>query len=897
MRRAAGLVARVLSRLFQLALVLVTLAIVVVIVFGGITTQRGWPQTAGRTTIDGLRAPVTVSRDRYGIIQVTADNQHDLFMAQGYAHAQERMWQMEISRRIGAGRLAELFGPSQVDTDRYIRTLGWREAAARDLGAMSPDSIAVMAAYADGVNAWINEHNGRLSTPFVVAGLLSGSGGIGGVTLEPWTPLDTATWQKVQAWSLGSNVDSEIFRVLADARLGSTAKTDELFPAYDTTAPVITPTGLAGSGGAGASAGTAAAPGSARSSMATVAALSDANASALADLAHMGSTVVSLAGFDRGAGLVGSHGVGSNNWVVSGDRTQSGKPILANDPHLGFAMPSVWIMNGLHCSQVSEACPWDVAGVSFPGAPGVVLGHNARMAWGATNVRPDSEDLFLETVDKNDPTRYIYQGRSVPFDVRHETIKVAGGADVELDVRSTRHGVVLSDVDKRLKDGPVLSLRWTTTAEVDLALESFFKIDVAKDFDEFRAAFDGYGSPSQNFIYADVDGHIGYVLPGLIPLREPSTTRTCPAGAGCVPRYDTGDRVRDGASGKAEWTGYVPRDALPWQLDPNGGQIVSANNAAVDASYPYFVGDDWDPGDRAARIIQLLGQVPGKVTADDMRAIQMDTKVLRADAMISALLSLSPAPATSDGQVLVQRIRDWDHQCDIDSYGCAAYMAVELALQRAIFDDELGPIARDYVGSPFAWRALVEVLRAPNSPWWDVKVPDAASTHDPAGLVASAIDGAGAELRKADGDPANWHWGTLHQVTFRESTLGMSGILPLELYFNLAGRGVAGADGTIDNNYYRISRVYPDPAKPDYKPVGLGQVFEVTNGPSLRFTVDMSDLDAAQIMITTGQSGNPFDSHYGDLIPLWAIGENVALPFSSSNVAASAVETLTLAPP
>src|SRR5438093_3057822 len=319
MRRAAGLVARVLSRLFQLALVLVTLAIVVVIVFGGITTQRGWPQTAGRTMIDGLRAPVTVSRDRYGIIQVTADNQHDLFMAQGYAHAQERMWQMEISRRIGAGRLAELFGPSQVDTDRYIRPLGWRIAAQRDLDAMSDDSKAILEAYAEGVNAWIDQHNGRLSTPFVVAGLLSGSGGLGGITLEHWTPLDTATWQKVQAWSLGGNVDTEILRLCADAQLGSRTKSDELFPAYDTTAPVITPTGLAGSGGAGASAGTAAAPGSARSSMATVAALSDANASALADLAHMGSTVVSLAGFDRGAGLVGSHGVGSNNWVVSGD--------------------------------------------------------------------------------------------------------------------------------------------------------------------------------------------------------------------------------------------------------------------------------------------------------------------------------------------------------------------------------------------------------------------------------------------------------------------------------------------------------------------------------------------------------------------------------------------------
>jgi penicillin G amidase len=896
MRRAGGLVVRVLSRLFQLALVLVTLLLVVVMVFGAITTQRGWPQTTGTVSLSFLNDSVQVVRDRYGILQITADDPHDLFMAQGYAHAQERMWQMEISRRIGAGRLSELFGSSTLDTDRYVRTLGWRVAAQRDLDAMSPDSLAILDAYSKGVNAWIDEHNGRLSTPFVFAGLKAGIGGVGGFTLEQWTPLDTATWQKVQAWSLGGNVDTEIFRLLADARLGSQAKTDELFPAYDSTAPVVTPTGLKGSGGAGAPGGiaTTRAPGGGATA---AVALTPGSEAVLADIARMSSSVTALAGLDRGDGLVGSHGVGSNNWVVSGDRTQSGKPILANDPHLGFSMPSVWIINGLHCREVSDECPWDVSGVTFPGAPGIVLGHNAHIAWGATNVRPDTQDLFLESVDKTDPSRYIFKGQSVPFDVRHETIKVAGGADVALDVRSTGHGVVLSDVDSRLKDGPVLSLRWTATAETDLTLQSFFRIDVASDFDAFHAAFDDYGSPSQNFIYADVDGHIGYVLPGLIPLRDPATpAAACPASATCIPTYDLGDRIRDGASGSEEWVGYVPRDALPWQLDPAGGRVVSANNAAVDDKYPYFIGDDWDPGYRAARVSQLLSQIKGKITIDDMRTIEMDTEVLRTTSMIPALMSLNPNPATADGKVLLQRIGEWDGTCAVDSYGCAAYMAVELALQRAIFDDDLGPIARDYVGTPFAWTALLQALLTPSSRWWDLNVQGANATHDPTGLVSSAIDGAAADLKKTQGDPAKWQWGTFHKVTFREGTLGRSGILPLELYFNPSGRAVAGADGTIDNNYYRISRAYADPRDPDYKPLGLGEVFDVTNGPSLRFMVDMNDLDAAQIVITTGQSGNPFAAHYGDMIPLWAAGQTVELPFSAGNVAASAVETLTLTP-
>ncbi len=890
MGRAVGFVAG----LVRLVVVLLVLALLALLVMGAITTQRGWSQTSGTLRVTTLHRPVTVQRDRSGIIQITADDRHDLFVAQGYVHAQERMWQMEISRRIGAGRLAELFGKSQLETDTYIRTLGWRDAAQRDLEAMSPDSIAILQAYADGVNAWIDEHNGNLSTPFVVAGLLAGNLSVGGYALEPWTTLDTATWQKVQAWSLGGNIGLEIFRLLADARLGSSARTDELFPAYSDGAPVITPTGLAGSGGAGAGLG----PVSFGQRQDAPVALTAAHASALADLARIGSSIGALAGLDRGDGLVGSHGVGSNNWVVSGDRTISGKPILANDPHLGFGMPSVWIINGLHCAKVDDGCPWDVVGVSFPGAPAVVLGHNARIAWGATNVRPDTQDLFLETPSVVDPAgHYMYKGQPVAYQVRHETIKVAGGDDVQVDVRSTVHGVVLSDVDPRLKDGPILAMRWTTTAQPDTALETFFKVDNASSFDEFKAAFDGYGSPSQNFIYADVDGHIGYVLPGLIPIRDGQAgTGTCPDNPACFISYATGERVRDGASGNFEWLGFVPREDLPSQLDPAGGQIISANNAAVDARFPYWLGRDWDPGYRAARIIDRLAAVPGKIGAEDMRAIQMDTYLGRADKVMPRLEAVGPDTKTDDGRLLWQAMVNWDHQCGVESLGCAAYVSVELALLRAIFDDELGPLAREYVGSTFSWEALIALLGRPGDAWWQDTTPGAPEGINAATTAGAAIDATAAALRKAYGDPANWTWGRLHTVQFKEGTLGSSGILPLEWYFDPAAIPVAGADGAIDNNYYRVSRAYPDPNDPDYVPLGITEVFGVTNGPSYRLTVDMNDLDGAQTVITTGQSGNPFDPHYGDMIGLWARGDTVPLPFSPSSVAASAVQTLTLSP-
>ncbi|MES1239966.1 MAG: penicillin acylase family protein, partial [Chloroflexota bacterium] len=403
--------------------------------------------------------------------------------------------------------------------------------------------------------------------------------------------------------------------------------------------------------------------------------------------ARLGDSISAIAGFDMGGGLAGEHGVGSNNWVVAGSKTKSGKPLLANDPHLGFSMPSVWIINGLHCRVVSEGCPWDVVGVTFPGAPAVVLGHNAHIAWGATNVNPDTQDLYAETPDPADPAgRYLYKGTPTAYQLRHETIKVAGGADVKFDVRSTVHGPVLSDVDSRLTasaDAPILALKWTTTSEVDLALETFFEIDVATNFDEFHAAFQGYGSPSQNFVYADVDGHIGYVLPGLIPIRADGCEG---AVAGCVPEVG-GERVRNGVSGLEEWTGYIPFDKLPWQLDPAAGMIVSANNEAVDAEYPYYIGNEWDPGYRAARITELLASAPAKLTPDDLRRIQMDTEVMRGKRFVHELASLGPKVTTPDGKLLWENLLTWDDECPVDSKGCAAFAPIEVALQRAIFDD------------------------------------------------------------------------------------------------------------------------------------------------------------------------------------------------------------------
>jgi penicillin amidase len=879
---------RAARRLLTILLLLVVVAVMAVAGLLGVVSARALPQTTGLLQVAGLHGSVTVIRDRAGIAQIYADDPHDLFMAQGYVHAQDRLWQMEVWRHISSGRLSELFGESTIDTDRFVRTLDWRGSAVVDYEAAADDVKAAMGAYADGVNAYIDGHAGSLGLPFVVEGLQAGlGGGLGGYTPEPWTPLDSMAWQKVQAFNLGGNMDAEIFRLLADERLGDPARTDELFPAYDPGRPVITPTGLEGSGGAGATAAAATAAATTAASDTTTAvaaltpALTEAQAAGWRAVAGLRTAILSAAGLDAGDGLASDHGIGSNNWVVAPSKSATSTALLANDPHLGFNMPSVWFMNGLHCRTVSEACPFDVVGVSFPGAPAVVLGHNARIAWGATNVGPDVMDLFQETLDPADPDAYLFKGQSMKFETRTETIEVAGADPVTMTIRSTRHGPILNDVDPRLADAPPVALSWTTLLEPDGAFESLYRLNTASNFDEFRAAFQTWGAPSQNFVYADVDGHIGYQLPGEIPIRAGETT---------------GDRVRDGASGEQEWTGWIPFDDLPWQYDPPSGLIVTANNAAVDPKYPYYIAADWDRGERAQRILDLVTAAAadgGGVTPAEISAIQNDTYLLRADGIVPGLLDLA-SPTTDDGRLLRDRIAAWNRFCDVDSKGCAAYVPVELQVVRRIFDDELGPLAREWVGSGESGQVLDRLLGDPASPWWDDTTTPGRETAK--GIVSAAFDDVGIELRAAYGDPSRWTWGRIHQVTFREATLGLSGIGPLEWYFNADPRPAPGAAGSIDNNYYQVDRGYDDPYDDADTPVGLADLFSVTNGPSYRLVVDMGDLDGATIVTTTGQSGNPFDRHYGDLIDSWLSGTTVPLPFSPGAVEDAAAATLTLTP-
>jgi penicillin G amidase len=881
----------------RVGLVVLVVLLILVVATAGLFTwlvARGMPQRDGVANIPGLSASVRVVRDQNGIANIYASTTEDLFAAQGYVHASERMWQMEVWRRIGAGRLSELFGTTSLDNDRYIRMLGWRAAAEKDWTVMSDAGKVALEAYSRGVNAWIDQH-GDLPLPFVIAGLQGAGGGLSGFRPEPWTPVDTLTWQKVQAWSLGDNYGSELLRTVLLKRGLTPDQIDQLNPAYDSSRPVIaTQTGFAS---APAQTGSASSTDSLAMDAGTASSLMRAGDALRSELALAGA---------------GPDLAGSNGFVVAGSRSATGGALLANDPHLDISMPSVWYLVGLHCAPISAACPYELAGAGFPGVPGIVLGHNDRIAWGLTNVGPDVQDVFEERVDPADPTHYMYKGQSLPFDVRHETIKVSGGDPVTLDVRSTVHGPVVSDLESVYRPtsedggagagqpGYVYTLAWTATMQPDRTLDSVLAVNRAQNWNEFRDALRNFGAPSQTFLYADVEGNIGVQVPGLFPIRVEGN------GAYPVP----------GEDGTHDWTGFVPFDQLPYVYNPSSGLIVASNNQPAPADSPVFIGQEFDPGWRAARIHELLD--PGNaITTDQLRAVQGDVKLTRAAPVIAALPGVKAS--TADGELLRQRLLDWSAlsagrvpsmlECTTDSLGCAGYENFEYWLERGVFDDELGggraPTDGSwrYVGNEQAHELLTRLVSQPDSPWWD-DTTTSGTTETRDQIIAAALDKAAADLRTSLGDPANWTWGRIHTVTFQEQTLGTSGIGPLEWIFNKGPYPAPGSCTTVDKICGSIAQDWPlEGEKSD-----LQLRFSAASSPSYRLVIDMSALDGATIIQTTGQSGVPFDAHYGDFIDRWlsnspAVNFNdttppgyVPLYWTDTEIDGAGRQTLTLQP-
>jgi penicillin amidase len=786
---------------------------------------KSFPQIDGEIQVDGLDGPVDIYRDSMGIPNIYATTSHDIFFAQGYVHAQERFWQMDAWRHIGSGRLSEMFGSGQAETDAFLRTLGWRQTAEAEWDGLSADTKAILQDYADGVNAYLKDHSDTaLSLEYAVLGLLSPN-----YEIEPWTPIHSLTWGKAMAWDLRGNMDEEIQRAVLLKTL-TPEQVAQLFPAYPADHPVIV-----NKVGEGPS-------------------FTPAFNNSIVNTETLNAAAQNIALLDPVLGEW-SRSVGSNSWAVSGKLTDTGMPLLANDPHLGIQMPSIWFQIGLHCVEKSEECPFEVAGFSFAGVPGVVIGHNDRIAWGFTNTGPDVMDLYIEKVNPENPNQYEVNGKWVDFETRDEVITMANGDTLEITVRSTRHGPVISDTFGALKDVNELddpefipfrdrsgvevpeqyaiALAWTALTP-STPFEAIWGFDQAQNWEEFREAASNFHVPAQNLLYADIDGNIAYQMPGDIPIRS--------KGDGTIPV--------PGWTDEYEWEGMVPFEELPYTLNPAEGYIATANNQVPPADYPYFITYDWDYGFRADRIVNMIESAPNKIDISYIQKMHGDAYDANGAVFVPLLLDLEH---DSDLQPALDTLKNWDYQSQADSTPAAVFNAFWRALMVNTFNDDM-PEERYYPDGGSRWNEVMRnMVKDPKDPFWDDKTtPDVIETMDYV-LKKSLADGV-AELKDMYGrDMSKWVWGDMHAATFRNSTLGESGVFLIEDLLNRGPFPVGGGEAIVNATGWSVKDGY-----------------ETNWLPSMRQIIDLENLNNSLTIHTTGQSGHAYHKHYDDMAPLWA---------------------------
>jgi penicillin amidase len=811
-----------LWKAIKILLLALAALLVVLLVFGFWKVRRSYPQTEGSVAAAGLSAPVEVVRDRWGVPHLFAQNERDLFFAQGYVHAQDRLWQMQFNRTVASGRLSSLFGEAPLPADRYLRTLGLRRSAEKDLALLSPETRGFLQAYADGVNAFLKTHEGRLPIEFTILN----------VHPDPWSPVDTLAWSRALSLNLSLNSPLELTRLRMAAKLSPEA-IRQLIPPYPAEGPFIVPS--------------PAQPVPALNLPANVAA------------AGSDDFLRRLAPFVPALGRP-ELTWGSNSWVVHGSRTATGKPLLANDTHLGLGMPSVWYEIGLHAGR------FDVTGYSLAGLPFVIMGQNRRAAWGVTNLNADVQDVYLEKLDDpKNPKKALFQGRWEDLKVVKEAIPVKGKPSVTLEVLSTRHGPLIHSVMPEWKDPRALSLHWAS-AEGSRLLDAISAVDRAGNWQEFHQALSMWDTPSLNFTYADVDGNIGYQATARVPLRAPGHAGTQP-----VPGWD----------GRSEWQGFIPYEAMPSAVNPPSGYFVSANHKVVPDSYPYTLTNDWPPPERARRINELVAGNP-KVTLDDMKKFQADVVLGVAGRMRPSLLAAMTGAKLSDVErKALASIQGWDLRFDKDAAAPAVYSAWLRFLLPDTFKDEMG---EDLMKGPAKGLVFMQtdmiasLLARPNDPWFDDKGTPKVETRDD--MVRRSFTEAVAWLSdKLGGDPAEWKWGELHRISFKHQPLGLSPVAPLNWIFNSVTLPLPGEGSTVNANG----------GDPD-------DDFQVGFGPSQRFIADLSDLSRSIAVNSTGQAAFPFHPHRDDQARMWAAGEYHPVLASREAARAQAESVLTLKP-
>jgi penicillin G amidase len=788
------------------------------------------PQTEGERRLPGLSAPVSIQRDDRGVPHIFASTQEDLYTAQGYVHAQDRLFQMDFNRRMIAGRLSEILGEVSLPLDRWMRTLTMRRVAEFEVSLLNPSGLTALEAYARGVNAFIQ--HGPLPVEFTLLRYQP----------EPWQPADTLAWIKMLAWGLCVNWETEILRARLIERLGP-EKAAELEPAYFAHWPTILP---------GAT-----------------------------DFSGIGTSALARAAAARPfSGPSPYSGVGSNCWVVHGTRTASGKPLLANDMHLSMGIPAIWYENHLECPTLL------VTGVTFPGIPGIVSGHNGKVAWGYTNGFADVQDLYMEHLRRKPDggVEAEFKGTWEPVTRLQETIQVKGKPDVQHEVLVTRHGPVINELSPELMGETPLALRWTAL-EPNGMIECMGSLFRAQNCQEFHEALRGWHTPSQNTLYADVEGNIGYTLTGAIPVRA--------EGDGSVPV--------PGWTGEFEWTYYIPFEDLPHQINPPQGYFASANNRVAGAEYPYNLGRDVISGNRAGRISELLESqaVLDLTFFEQMHFDQVCPPARRITAILGSLPISNPALTP-----ILDRMRVWDGILRADSPEAAVYEVFyrrlvsmllsepldEFKLQRLEGGTRLeavrfafsefimgkGPTPILMETSLFGYRTLEwleSLLQQPESPWYNL-----GGGQQRQEIVEAALQDTQQILRTTQGERIDdWAWGKLHQIELKHP-LGSAAALR-----GLLNRGPFPLGG--DQHTVWATGAYTHQAE--------GQ--SVVSAP-YRMLVDLGNLENSRSILAPGQSGRPTSPFYDDQLEAWFTGAYHPILYTPQSLAKHPLRTLRLVP-
>lgn len=709
------------------------------------------PRTEGSFRLRGLDAPVDLSRDGTGIVTIRANDEADAAFALGFAHAQDRLFQMDLMRRLGAGRLSEVFGAVTVDTDRFMRRLGLYRVAEANYEHLPPDIQHLFQAYAAGVNAYLNSDDSLLPAEFQMLGYRP----------EPWRPADSLVWGRLMAWQLSQNWRDELLRRKLADRLSAAA----MLWLWPTTQRL----------------------------------------SSLEDPAWQPRP---------GA---------SNNWVVAGSRTATGKPLLANDPHLGLELPVTWYLARI------ELPGRELAGATAPGIPIIIIGENGHVAWGFTTAQADTQDLFVETLTDDD--HYLTPSGVARLLRRVETIRVRGGPSVLEIVRESRHGPLI-EIDPAAHRA--YALAWTGFRADDRTALGLYAMNRSTDAASFRAALKDFESPVQDVVYADTAGHIGFMMAGRIPIRkmvEDSSLMPVP-----------------GNSSDYDWNGAIPFDALPQGVDSRDGFYATANNKTIDDTYPYFVTGHWEEDYRIERIRQMIGH-RSDFDPDSMAVMQMDDLSLAAQQLTPLLLARVPEPS----------LAGWNFRMDRDAAQPLIFETWLLQFAHLLID---GRVGNDF-GAFWFWDAslVAEALRGgPASALCDD--PGTPAIEDCLLRARQSHDLAIAALTKAYGaDRTAWRWGSAHQAHFNHAFFsrvpGLKSLLDLAL--------------PVDGDNFTVNRASPEVLS------GSGAVFDDIQGASLRAIFDLADLDRSRYVIAGGQSGNPVSTHYADLTGPWQDGRYVTI--------------------